>query len=384
MRILYIAHYFLPHQGGEERQVYHLGQELIKAGHEAWVLTSSLPGCPSVETMDGIKVIRHKTIVTMLRNPITPGMLLPRKYLRGFDLIHAQGEYGFTTNAAVFLKRYYHLPLVMTCYGRIAFGNFFADAVERLYSATIGKITLKSADRIIALSLSTKQRLQALGISETKIAVIPTGIDLAKWAPHPNQDVSSFLSKYQLNSHRVILFTGAITERKGIRYLIKALPRVMESHSDVICLFVGDGDYREKAESLVSELNLAHRIRFAGRVSDEELSLAYRSCYIYVLPSLAEQTPAAILEALAFSKPVIATDIDGIKEYFEDVALLIPPQNSNELASAITKVLDKPELARRIGEKGRSFVESKFTWQQHMGEVLKLYQEALEKQHGKR
>lgn len=76
---------------------------------------------------------------------------------------------------------------------------------------------------------------------------------------------------------------------------------------------------------------------------------------------------------------MIATDIDGIKEYFEDVALLIPPQNSNELASAITKVLDKPKLARRIGEKGRSLVESKFTWQQHIAGVLSLYDEIRHK-----
>lgn len=378
MRILHVSHYFLPHQGGEERYVYYLGQELVRAGHEVWVLTSSLPGCLSMEIMDGIKVIRHQRIATILRNPITPGMLLPRNYLRRFDLIHAQGEYSFTTNAAVFLKRYYHLPLVMTCYGRAVFGNFFADAVERLYSATIGKIILKNANRIIALSLSTKQRLQASGINGNKIAVIPTSIDLAKWAPQPNQDISGFLSKYHLDRHKIILFTGALAERKGVKYLIRALPEIIENNSDVVCLFVGDGDYRKNAERLVSELKLTPYVRFTGRVTDEELALAYKSCQVYVLPSLFEQAPATILEAFAFSKPVIATDIDGVKDYFKDVALLIPPQSSDELASAIIKVLDNPELAGERGRRGRNLIESNFTWQHHVEEVLKLYQEVRE------
>jgi len=375
MRILHIAHYFLPHQGGEERYAYYLGQELIKAGHEVWVLTSSLPGCPSGETMDGIKVIRHRAVATILRNPITPGILLMPRHLPGFDLIHAQNEHSFVANAAVFLKRRLHLPLVITCSGRLVFGNPFADFVERLYSATLGKLTLNSADRVIALSLSEGRRLEKLGVKRKKVAVIPTGIDLHKWDRLSRADTSSFLNKYSLNNRRVILFTGGITERKGIIYLIQALPKIVARHPDAVCLFVGDGDYRGEAERLAEKLGQHDYVRFTGRVSDEDMALAYKSCNIYVLPSLAEGLPATILEAFAFSKLVVATDIDGTRDYFQDTALLVPPRNSEALASAIMKVLAEPETGLKMGEKGRHLVESNFTWQQHVADVLKLYEE---------
>lgn len=379
MKILHIVHYFLPHQGGEERYAYHLGQELIKRGHEVWIATSNLPECPAREMMSGIRVIRHRAIATLFRNPITLGMLLPRKYLRGFDLIHTQGEYSFATNAAVFLKLYLHIPLVMTCYGHVTFGNPFVDMVERLYSATIGKMTVNSADKVIVLSSSTKQDLQALGVNQNKIAVIPTGIDLQKWVPYLKADTSSFLSKYQLGGGRIILFIGAITERKGIKYLVEALPRIIKNHPDVVCLFVGDGDYRKKAERLVSKLNLERQARFAGYVPDEELALAYKSCHIYVLPSLSEGLPATILEAFVFSKPVVTTNIDSIRGYFKGTALLVPPRDSDELASAIAKVLAEPELGRKMSEKGKRLLESGFTWQQHVESLLAVYEEVTQK-----
>ena len=376
MKILHITHYFLPREGGEERYAYYLGQELIERGHEMWVLTSSLPGCPPVEVIDNIKVVRFRTVATILRNPITPGMLLYGRRLPGFDLIHAQNEHSFITNAAVLLKHRLHLPLVLTCSGRLVFGNPLADAIERAYTSTIGKAILKSADRVIVLSLSEEQRLKALGVNKDRTVVIPTGLNLTTWTPYALQDDSDFLSKYHLNNRRVILFTGGITERKGIRYLIEAMPTVTKAHPDVICLLVGSGSYRGEAERLASELGLDSHIRFTGFVPQAELALAYKSCEVYVLPSLSEGLPATILEAFAFSKPVVATEIDGTVDYFRDVALLVPPRNSRELASELVRVLDNPALASDMGRRGRSLVESNFTWQQHVEGVLKLYEEA--------
>lgn len=375
MRILHLVHYFLPHQGGEERYAYYLSQALMRAGHEVWVLTSSLPGSPSTEVMDGIRVIRHKCMATILRNPITPGLLLPRKYLKGFNLIHAQNEHSFVANAAMLLKHYLNLPLIMTCSGRLIFGNPLADAIERLYSLTIGKATLNSADKVIVLSASEKRRLQGLGVKDNKIAVIPTGVDLGKWDSYLGVDTTSFLAKHHLDNQRVILYTGGITERKGLKYLIQALPKVLGKYPDTVCLFVGDGDYRAEAERLVSELGLDPYVRFTGRVPDDEMALAYKSCSVYVLPSLSEGTPATLLEASLFSKPVVASDIDGVRDYFSETALLVPAKDSDKLASAIIRVLDDPELGSRMGEEGRRLVESNFTWQQHVEGVLKLYEE---------
>lgn len=377
VRVLHIARYFLPHQGGEERYAHVLGRELVRLGHEMWVLTSSLPGCPKEEVMDGIRVLRSLTVVTLLRNPISPGMLLPRSFIRDFDLIHAQNEHSFSALAAVFLKRFYSLPLVTTCSGRLVFGKPLADCLERVYGRSMGRWVLNSSDAVIVLSRSERERLRRQGISPGKLKVIPTGVDPKKWEPYADKNPADWRKKHCLENKRVILYAGAITERKGVRYLIEALPLVLSTYPDSVCVLVGDGDFRVEAERLVREVGLQPYVRFTGRVSDEEMCLAYRGCDVYVLPSLSEGTPATLIEALMFAKPVVATDIDGIRDYFSEVVSTVPARNSESLAAAIKNVWAYPELARTRAQKGKELVGESFTLQHHVKKVVELYESVL-------
>jgi len=377
VRILQIAPYFPPYLGGQERYVHHLSRELVRLGHEVLVVTSNVPRSSSTELIDGIRVIRHKCIARPLRNPITPGIIVPKKHLRDFDLIHAHNEHSFTANAAVFLKYCLKLPLVISCHGHggSMFENTLADSFEHLYTATIGKATLKLADIVTVLSPSEQRFLCSLGVNKAKIRIIPLGVDLVTWAPYLNEINSSFLEKYRLKNKRVLLVVTQIIKRKGIDYLIKALPQIVESYPNIVCLIVGDGDYKAKAEQLVAELNLANHVRFTGFLQGPELAAAYKCAEIFVLPSLCEGQPICILEALLFSKPVVATDVGGVGDNFKDVSFLVSPQNSDELATTINRVLKDPEIGWELGGKGKALVESKFTWQRVAKDIVSVYEE---------
>jgi len=375
MRILQVAPYFLPYVGGQESYIYNLGRALVSLGHEVWVLTSNFPESIAVETVDGIKVIRHKCIARILRNPITPGLALPKGYLKGFDVIHAHNEHSFAAIAALFLKRRLNIPLVLTHHGKLIFGSFLPDIATKLYDRTIGNIILKHADKVIVNSPSDANRIRRAGIDERNLVVIPNAIDRQHWIPYLDQDCQEFKRCYNLLGKKVILFTGQIIKRKGIDYLLRALPMVVKSHSDAICLFVGDGSHKTQAEALAKQLEIEAHVQFTGTVSVSDLAMAYKSSDVYVLPSLSEGLPTSLMEALIFSKPVVATNIEGVRDFFSEVALLVPPQNADELSSAILKVLNDQMLATKLGEEGKRLVNSRFTWERSAKEILSVYEE---------
>lgn len=386
MRVLQIAPHFTPYVGGLERYVYYLSRELVRAGHDVLVLTSNVPKSQKTEIIDGIKVIRHKCVAEPLRNPITPALAVPRKYFRDFDIIHVHADYSFAAIASVFLKTWFGLPLVIGCHGHghSLFGNYMADLIERFYTAIIGKAVLNRADKVIVATPSEEKFLCKLGVDEQKITIIPVGVYLETWAPYLDDDISSFDKKYHLNNKRVILVATQIIRRKGIEYLIKAMPKLIENYPTATCLIVGDGDYKKKLEQVVSDLELTSYVQFTGLLTGRDLALAYKSAEVFVLPSLLEGQPTCVMEAFIFSKPVIATDIDGVRDYFKEVAILVPPRSSVDLASAINQVFAEKETARKLGEQGKALVESKFTWQRIVEDIITVYNDVKEVKRARR
>ena len=114
-----------------------------------------------------------------------------------------------------------------------------------------------------------------------------------------------------------------------------------------------------------------------GRVSKDELEEAYAACDLLVLPSFAEGMPTVILEAMARGKPVVATDIPGVKEYFSQTAILVQPGEPHRLSEAIVRVLNDEQLRRRLGREGRRLVESRFTWDIILKQLVDLYRRIL-------
>lgn len=379
MKILQIAPYFLPYLGGQERHVYDLSRSLLKLGHEVTVLTSNVPRGARYQEIDGIKVFRYAAIARPFRNPITPSLLMLGKKLRGFDVIHAHNEHSFAALAAVYLKRRLGLPLVIGCHGhgQSLFDNQLVDALDYVYTRSVGRTILNQADRIALSPPSEKDFLVKLGVKGQRMVIIPAGVSLERWAPYLEMDAAGFLKKHSLEGKKMVLVATQIIRRKGIEYMIKAIPQIVEACPEAVCLIAGSGDYLEEARRLAQELNLGGHVRFLGRLDDQQLALAYRSADVFVLPSLLEGQPVCVMEAFLFSKPVVATDIEGTRDYFKESAVLVPPRDSAALAAAISRLLDDSETAQRMGQRGRVLVESRFTWQRLGAEFVSLYEDVI-------
>ena len=153
----------------------------------------------------------------------------------------------------------------------------------------------------------------------------------------------------------VIGSIGRLTKQKGYLYLIEAMPRILAEMPNVLLLLVGDGELHEGLQQRAQELGIRDRILFAGQ--QENTVPFLRQMCLFVLPSLWEGLPTAVLESMACSVPVVASNIPGTQELIQDglTGWLVRPQDPDQLCNAIIKVLKTPDLRAQVAENALRF-----------------------------
>jgi len=218
-------------------------------------------------------------------------------------------------------------------------------------------------DRIVAISGSIKMQLQSCGVPESLVDIIYEGID-----PEQYTEKSSGLEPKE-DALIVVGTVSHLSEEKGIRYLVEAASLIPEISRRVRFVIVGDGNCRRELEELVRDRELERCFRFLGFREDSHLIM--KDFDLFVLPSLSEGLPSAIMEAMAHSLPVIGSNVGGIPELVEEgrTGLLVPAADPANLAKAILKLVQDPEKMRRMGNRGRNRLEEKFTLERKIVET---------------
>jgi len=219
---------------------------------------------------------------------------------------------------------------------------------------------------------TSRQLIKYEKISRRKIVTIPNGIDESRF--------QITIDKQQKRSELGITKSGPIlgvavrlSEQKGITYLLKAMPAILENHPDVTLVIAGDGDLKNELETEAAALNIADSVIFAGARRDiPELLQLFD---IYVMPSLWEGLPMIILEAMAAGCPIVATDVGGNGSAVIDnqTGLLVKPHNSVMLAEAINRLLSQPELRARLTGAAAELFQRQFSAHSMTRRYEKLY-----------
>lgn len=180
-----------------------------------------------------------------------------------------------------------------------------------------------------------------------------------------------------MGSGPLLLTVARLTEQKGHRFLIEALPALVAEWPSLICVFVGEGECRESLRTLAREKGVEQFCRFAGARND--VVDWYAAADVVVLPSLSEGFPFVVLEALAMSRPVVATRVGGVPEIIHDgsTGLLVPSRNPQALQSAVRKVLLDPAWAVRMGQAGQKEVTAHFTVGKMVQDTVKVFESAM-------
>ena len=206
--------------------------------------------------------------------------------------------------------------------------------------------------------------------------MFPHGADLSHFelTPGVRQRVEEIRLQY---GAPLILFVGLLRYYKGVSYLIEAMP-----HVDARLLIVGQGPQREEWQTTAQRLNLDDQVRFLGRVSDDDLLALYHACDIFVLPSIhrSESWGAVQVEAMACGKPVICTELGtgtSFVNQHEVTGLVVPPKDSAALANAINRLLNDPELRRRLGDTGRARAQQELSAEVMVDRLVQMYRAVL-------
>ena len=187
------------------------------------------------------------------------------------------------------------------------------------------------------------------------------------------------------NPVKLILTVGRVVERKGIAYLLRALPAI-SAVMDAKVAIVGKGDPKVEADlrAVTEELRLGGRVVFAGKVPEADLIRWYQDCDVFCLPAIVdsqgetEGLGVVLLEALNYARPVVASNVGGIPDIVRhgETGLLCPEKDPQALATAILELLRDPERANRLGRQGHALVRTEFSWEHVVGQWEAFYAEA--------
>jgi glycosyltransferase involved in cell wall biosynthesis len=220
------------------------------------------------------------------------------------------------------------------------------------------------------------------GFAPEKVRVIHNGVDIQGFQKSGSDRFQMFPGA---GDGKLIVLVGNMhTDVKGHPWLIAAVPAVVREFPASRFVLVGDGEQRSRFESQVANLGLEKSFLFLGRRADIPKILG--CCDIAVLPSRAEGLPNAVLEYMAAGLPVIASQVGGNAELIDDgvTGLLVPPEDSSALSSALLKLLRDPGLARRIADGGHQSTVRHFSFERLVREVDGLYSELLLRSGGTR
>jgi len=346
---------------------------LTDRGHNVTVLAPSYKGLKS-HTIDGVEVKRWRYAPARIErltheqgapnkvnNPLMQLLAIP--YLifgclaafvlclqNKFDVVHVHWPFPHEPIGWV-ASRVSGAPLTI-----MSHGAEFALARRKNWVAAILKRSLRKADLLVANSNDTARHIKNL--SGCDALVLPYGSTV-----QPKE------VEVPANERPRVLFTGRLIERKGVEYLLQALPQVLEQ-TEVDLFITGNGDQREMLEQVTADLNLQDRVTFLGFVSNEELNEEYARCDVWVNPSVidsrgdTEGLGVGSIEAYAHRKPVVASAVGGIPDTVNDgtTGYLVPEKNEAALATAILELVRDPAKAQRFGEAGLRFAQRKFNW----------------------
>lgn len=371
MKITIVSYiYPYPERGynpGIERVVQEIARELVRQDHEVNVITTYRNGGKKKYQKDGgVKIHRVPDTRSIMGRPgsifsidllsINASIKCKKSLLNNSDVVHT-----FTP----IVSKFFDTPLV----AHYHHWDDPVDLIDYLYMPTSQRLWLRCyeiAEKIFAVSQYSANDLASRGPSESKISVVPNGVDTNKYSPDsPEVEAGDY--------ENILLYVGPIMERKGLKYLIGSLPSILQTHPNTVLMVVGGGG-REELLQQAEEIGVIDNVEFKGFVSDDLLPEYYSAADIFVFPSLLEGFGMVLLEAMASGLPVVASNTSAIPEVVGPGGRLVPKKDPNRLAEAVNDLLNDISRRKSLGHNARKHVENEYTWEKTVNQAVLEYE----------
>jgi len=229
----------------------------------------------------------------------------------------------------------------------------------------------RSLDGVFAVSEPVRERLESLGVTGA-VTLGGAAVDIDDLTRRAQEPIALPLGRPRIGSA-----VGQLEPLKGVDYLLRAFAQLTDEFPDAICLIAGSGSQQAQLESLAAELGIGSRVRFLGYLTEPAPFLAALDLHVH--PSLSEGLGSVTAQAMALGVPVVATAVRGSSDVVTDgvTGLLVPPADSDALASAMTELLRDDDRARQLAENGRADIAAHHSAAAFADATWDRYEQAL-------
>jgi glycosyltransferase involved in cell wall biosynthesis len=297
-----------------------------------------------------------------------------------FDVVHTHAPIaGFLGRVAAKLVGVE--VVIFTLHGGSDLNN--RSLLIRFLSRFAQKLLDRCTDYYVAVSDYVQKRwLQNQSAAPERLILIYHGTDLRTLPPHT--DLSEKRKMLGLPLEETLIGTvGLLETQKGTEDFIRAIPLVIDAFPACRFVVIGDGPLRSHLEAVAAQVGISQSVTFVGWRTDAAELMGILD--LFCLPSLWESFGLVLLEAMAYAKPIVATDVGGIPDVITngESGLLVPPEDPVSLSKAIVYLLAHPEIAREMGRKGEARLRERFTLERMVQQHESLYLSACRKVYAK-
>ena len=386
-KVLVTATTFPRWKDDSEPNFVYLLCKLLVGRCDITVLVPHHPGAKRYEVMDGVNVYRFRYffplslerlcydggVLENIKKSFLARIQVPFLLISEFlamkqvikkekiDFIHAHWlvPQGYL---AALIKKFYKIPYIATAHA----GDVFPIKKFRSFARdAIAKSTYLTAN-----SNFTKDSINK--ISKKRVDVIPMGVDINDFNPSNKDD--------RLWKHKTILFVGRLAEKKGAKYLIKAMPKILKKVPAKLVI-VGDGPERKNLVGLTKELNLQDNVVFEGKIPPNELPKFYASADVFVGPSIVtakgdtEGLGIVFIEAIASGTCVVGSKVGGIPDIIKhnETGLLVREKNPEGISRAVITILGNVKMQKRLCENALKHIQKNYSWKVVAEKFSELY-----------
>jgi len=352
MKILFISRAYPPVVGGIENQNYELSIWLSKIAE--------------------VKTIANKYGKLFLPIFIPYSIIKSVFLIRQYDaILLGDGVLSFVGWKLKFITK---KPIVCVVHG------LDLTYKMKIYQWFWVKYFIKKMDKLIAVGNETIKIGIKKGIPEDKFVFIPNGVDENKCTGNYSREDLQQILKSDIHDKKIILTSGRLVKRKGVAWFVReVMPKLREN---IIYVISGSGPEFKNISQAIEEKNLSERVEMLGYVSDKVRNILFNTCDAFVQPNIkiegdVEGFGISVIEAASCRIPVIAANIEGLKDAIKDgkSGFLVGSGNANAWAEKIKEVLSDDNFRQDFGEQARKYVTDNFSWEK----ISRRYLEEMNK-----
>ncbi len=397
MRVLHVIPSIAPCRGGPSAAMAPMISALRDADVDSALLTTNDNGpdnsdIPLGEWFDfhDVPVLAFPRSLRGVRwfdeHIVAPGAL---RWLRRngpqWDLVHVHAVFSYLSTQTMRWARSVSRPYICRPLGQLCLWSLAQKATrKKVYLRLVEKANLEAASRVHFTSQQEQRECEQTGLAVRGL-VVPHGIELpigraSETIPENARNDETTDGRNAGKGLGSILFLGRLDRKKGLERLITAFGQVVDTLPDAVLTIAGSGDdsYAAGLQSLVDELELTERVRFAGWVQGAEKRALLGSADVFVLPSFSENFGVAVLEALSYGVPVIVSDAVALAtEVAHAGAGLVVSGDAASLAEGLRSLHQDLGLRRRMSVAGLKLARERYSWPGVASELKKHYQQIL-------